>query len=89
MTNNDRKHYAQSTTPPKAHWPQNVRSISVEGLDNLGISDNGELYWDGKRLEVEKKVTLNLWQNMLAAITAGSALVVAVVSVIAYICPPQ
>ena len=50
--------------------------------------DDG-LYWDGKRLKVENKVTLNLWQNTLAAITAGSALVVAAVSVIAYICPPQ
>ncbi|MAZ02537.1 MAG: hypothetical protein CMN56_05305 [Sneathiella sp.] len=86
---NDRKHFAQSTNVPKPHWPQNVRSISVEGLENLGISDSGELYWDGKRLKVENKVTLNLWQNTLAAITAGSALVVAAVSVIAYICPPQ
>ena len=86
---NDRKHFAQSTNVPKPHWPQNVRSISVEGLENLGISDSGELYWDGKRLEIEKKVTLNLWQNILVATTAISALVVAAVSVLTYVCPPS
>lgn len=42
-----RKHPAQSTSDPRVGWSEGVRPISVDGLDHLGVDDDGALFWGG------------------------------------------
>lgn len=58
-------------------WPPNVRAISMNGLALFGVDDRTrELYWDGQKLTVERKVSLEGWTLALAA-TATAATVLA------------
>ena len=82
MMSDNRGHQAQSDGAPHATWPQDVRSISMDGMDHLGVGNDGALYWDGKLIEIRKSFDLNWWQILLAGITAVSALTVAVVEVV-------
>jgi hypothetical protein len=52
-------------TPP--NWPEGVREINVENLASLGINDSGELFWNGRRIEVRRRLRLSWWQNAGAA----------------------
>jgi hypothetical protein len=66
----DRGHPAQATgTAPKSGWPTDVRPISLDGLDTLGVSDDGRLHWDGKEVEVRKTFSLSLLQTIYAVLT--------------------
>jgi len=49
-------------------WPEGVRQISIEGLGLLGIDDDHQLYWDGQRVEVRRRLTLSFWQKFGAVI---------------------
>jgi hypothetical protein len=40
------KGQSQTSNP---NWPGGVRAISIEGLDNLGVDDEGVLYWQAGR----------------------------------------
>ena len=80
-----RKHPAQSTGDPRVGWPEGVRPISVDGLDHLGVDDDGALFWDGRPVEVRKSLTLTTMQRIGAVIVTGSAFVAGVAaSVSAY-----
>ncbi|RWE12439.1 MAG: hypothetical protein EOS61_14950 [Mesorhizobium sp.] len=49
------QHYSDSTPP--SHWPKNVKRISMDGLDQIGIDPKtGEMYWDGQKLVTERKL---------------------------------
>lgn len=78
----ERGHTAQSDTESLAGWPKNVRPISVNGMIHLGVSDDGELYWDGKPVVIRRGIDLTAWQTTLATLTAFSALVVAGVDIL-------
>lgn len=57
-------------------WPAQVRQISLEGLGLLGIDAAQRLYWDGKRIEVRRRLALSRWQKLgaflvVAATVAG------------------
>jgi hypothetical protein len=63
----------------KESWPAGVRTIGldVEG-DCLGIDRRGNLYWDGKPVEVRHSwltLWLTRWQQVGAVIVVGSVLV--------------
>ncbi|MDT8333215.1 hypothetical protein RQ831_19360 [Roseomonas gilardii] len=55
-----------------AHWPKGVRPIDVGELDLLGIDSSNKLYWDGK--EINYKLRLNWWQNIIAGLAAIASL---------------
>lgn len=80
-----RGHPAQSTAPSKSHWPDEVKPISLEGMDYMGVGEDGTLYWDGKPIVVRRTVDLNWWQTLLAFITAMSAAIVVTVSIFEYL----
>lgn len=69
---------AQADSEAPNHWPAGVRPISLKGLDYLGVSDELELYWDGKPIEVRKRVNLSVAQKFGAVIVTSSAIVGAV-----------
>jgi hypothetical protein len=61
------------------HWPADVRSISLEGLEFLGVDSTGRIYWDGKPVEITRTFSLTWWQKVGAVATVVSAVAVAVV----------
>ncbi len=79
-----RKNALSNTVSPR-EWPKGVRPISIVGTALFGLDGDLTLYWDGKPVEIKKTLSLNLWQNTLAAIKSFSALAVAVVEVSSFI----
>ncbi len=53
----------------------NVKTISLDQLDRLGIDEANRLYWDGKPLVTEERIVLARWVNA-AVITGAAATVV-------------
>lgn len=61
-----------------ADWPSHVRSISLEGVALLGVSEKtGRLYWDGE--EIVTRVQLGRREIALAVAVAASAVGVFVI----------
>jgi hypothetical protein len=58
----------------KEAWPAGVREIGQDELNCLGIDLRGNLYWDGKPIEV-RHFLLTRWQKVGAVIVAVSALI--------------
>ena len=56
MSDFDKDYPFARTEKRKPYWPAGVYSISLEGLDWLGLDGDGELYWDGRRLKVAKRI---------------------------------
>ncbi|MFL9964718.1 hypothetical protein PQR02_27375 [Paraburkholderia sediminicola] len=55
--------------PPE--WPDGVRGISMEGTAFVGVhTATGELYWDGKKVVIQKPVTLGTLERCLVAAAA-------------------
>jgi hypothetical protein len=79
-------HPAQSTAPPPENWPEGVRPIAFEGLDHLGVGEDGALYWDGKPVEVRRVLHFNWWQRVGAVAVALSAVASAGAAVISSLC---
>jgi hypothetical protein len=46
--------------------PGKLRSISMDEIDTLQVDRNGRLYWDGKPVEVSRRLTF--WQSVGAFI---------------------
>jgi hypothetical protein len=58
--------YSSSAPPPD--WPANVKPISLNGLQLFGVhSRNGTVYWDGKQIEVVRRLA---WPERLLAVIA-------------------
>jgi len=53
----------------------NIRTISINELDNLGIDENNKLYWNKQPLVIEEKIHLQLWVNIAIVIGALSTVV--------------
>jgi hypothetical protein len=70
-------HPAQSTAARPPGWPAGIRPISVDGLNHIGVGDDGSLYWDGNPIQVARRFDLSLWQKIGAALTVLSALAAA------------
>jgi hypothetical protein len=83
----DRKHWAQSTAPPYDGAPPGVRPISLDALNYLGVSDDGDLYWrDTRIMAAKKEIRLSIGQWIVAGLTAFGAVVAAgAASVTAYV----
>jgi hypothetical protein len=54
----------------KSKWPPKVRPISYDELDGLGVDDNGLLHWDGKPVEVGRRIDLTWTQTIIAIAVA-------------------
>ena len=55
-------------------WPAGVEPISVDDLDRLGINGANELFWDGRRIEVRRRLDLTRFQKTLAAAVTVAAI---------------
>ena len=53
-------------------WPKNVREITVDELNRLGIHKHTQkLHWDGKEVVTKTVIELRLYENVLATLIAA------------------
>lgn len=75
-----RKFMFSDECPPE--WPEGVRGISMEGVGFLGVhSETGELYWDGRKVMVQRPITLGTFERVLASLAAVSGVGVLIVEI--------
>ena len=74
--------YRQNLRLKKEEWPAHVKEVSLEELGLLGRDAQHNLYWDGKPVEVRKRLDLRWWQVVLAIMTALGAFASGAVAVI-------
>lgn len=55
-----------------------VRGITFDELDKLGVDETNRLYWDGKPVVIEERLTLAWWVNVAVLVSALSTLTLAV-----------
>ena len=52
-------------------WPEGVRTISITGLDFLGVHEpTGSLYWDGQPIKIKRRLDLRWYEVLLAVLAA-------------------
>ena len=51
MTKFDQRYPSARTGSGKASWPRGVHKISQIGLDNIGVDEEGRLYWNGQMVK--------------------------------------
>ena len=66
----------------KPGWPAGVQSISFEGLDHLGVGDDGQLYWRGQKVKTASNIELTTEQGIGAWLLIASAVVLALIEVV-------
>jgi hypothetical protein len=59
--------------PNKDRWPPGVRTVGMDEVDCLGIDRHGNLYWDGKPVEV-RRFSLTRWQAFWTGVVATFAI---------------
>ncbi len=81
------EHYpdSRSQTPPPSHWPQGVRRISQEGLNLIGVGNDGHLHWDGIPVHTAHRLNLSKFQAGFALCAALAAVLVAVLDLLRFI----
>jgi hypothetical protein len=73
MTDFDAKYPNARASTGKPGWPPDVRSISQDGLDYIGVDSAGALYWDGRPIKVGSRIELTALQAIGAVIGIVSA----------------
>ena len=59
-------------TPPD--WPPGVEPISLEDLSRLGINAHQELFWDGRNVEIRRRLTFTTFQKFIAFVVTICAI---------------
>ena len=57
---------------------RHIRSVGVMDLTRLSIDDDGRLYWDGKPVEVRRRITMSRAQIIGASIIGAFAAIAAI-----------
>jgi hypothetical protein len=55
-------------------WPAGVEPISLEDLGRLGINPQNELFWDGRTIEIRRRLTFTGFQKAIAFIVTVCAI---------------
>ncbi len=77
----------KSATPEKIETPEkvegrNVHAVSAMDLTRLSIDSDGRLYWDGKPVEVRRRLMMSRGQVVGASVIAFFILIAAIGSAI-------
>ena len=64
------------------NWPKGVQPITIGQMGFLGVSDDNKIYWNGKPIKTENKISLNFWQTIGTALVVLSTVVIAVFEVL-------
>jgi hypothetical protein len=61
--------------PDLSTWPPDVRPISLDEMNALGVDTAGMVYWHGKPLQIRRKLELRTVElTLLATATLGALL---------------
>ena len=77
MTKFDQRYPSARTGSGKASWPRGVHKISQIGLDNIGVDEEGRLYWNGQMVKEANPLELTYPQEVSAIIAVASGVVLA------------
>jgi hypothetical protein len=77
MRDFDRRYLSARASSGKARWPRGVHKNSQIGLDNIGVDDEGRLYWNGKMVKEANPLELTYPQQVSAIIAVASGVVLA------------
>lgn len=69
----------------RAEWPAGVGLISFENIGRLGVGRDGQLYWDGKPVQLRRRLVLSRWQK-IGALIVGTAAVIGALGSFAQSC---
>jgi hypothetical protein len=64
--------------PDQSTWPKGIRSISIDEAGALGVDAKGELYWQGKPVEIRRPLDLTWRQSFVAGVVAIATVIAAV-----------
>lgn len=53
---------------PAASWPAGVEQVGLEDLGRLGINQDDQLFWDGRRIEVRRSLNLTRFQKIITGV---------------------
>ena len=73
----DQRYPDARTTSGKSSWPRGVHKISQIGLDNIGVDNEGRLYWNGQMVKEANPLELTHQQEVSAIIAVVSGVVLA------------
>jgi len=73
-----RQHINTGSEVETKHWPEHVEPITIGQLDMLGVDSKQNLYWDGKRLKVERRLKLSGLQQISAGLILLATIVAAI-----------
>ncbi|WP_284943767.1 hypothetical protein [Acidisoma cladoniae] len=62
------------TAETQEGWPPNVERIGIDDLKRLGINGQQQLFWDGRRIEVRRRLDLTNLEKALATIVTVCAI---------------
>ena len=63
------------TASPRSNRPAGVSPVSYANMARLGVGQDGRLYWDGKPVEVQRRLKFSRLQIAGAAIVGLATLV--------------
>jgi hypothetical protein len=78
----DQRYPNARTGSGNASWPRGVHKISQIGLDNLGVDNEGRLYWNGQMIKEANPLELTYPQEVSAIIAIVSGVVLAVATLV-------
>jgi hypothetical protein len=61
--------------PDRSNWPEDVEPITLDSLARLGIDRDDQLYWDGKRVEIQQRLKLSCLQTAFALVVGLAAII--------------
>ena len=78
----DQRYPNARTRSGNSSWPRGVHKISQIGLDNLGVDNEGRLYWNGQMIKEANPLELTYPQEVSAIIAIVSGVVLAVATLV-------
>ena len=67
-------------------WPPDVKPITVADLKRLGIGPDNQLFWDGRGVEIRRRLALTWPQSILAALAALATIATGVNNLSVFLC---
>jgi len=68
-----------------SRWPPGIRVIGQNKLDNLGIDDAGQLYWEGRPVVTRRRFDLTYWQEFGVVVGVSSGAISTLVALAEFI----
>lgn len=62
----NKRRIGRSAVPGAPGWPTGVHPIPIEGMALMGVDEQGMLYWDGKPVEVRRRLELSRGERWFA-----------------------